>query len=51
MKKLILILLLSITFLIRNISAYQVCNTDIQITFKNGINIVTGITEGFKIYK
>ena len=50
MKKIILIILLVVTF-ISNIEAYQTCNTDIQMTFKSGLNVVLGLTEGIQIYK
>ena len=32
------------------VEAFQVCSTDIQITFKDGFNLVMGLTEGIKIW-
>ena len=47
----IAILLILILVIVLQIEVYQTCKTDIQITFKNGLNVVTGLTEGIKIYK
>ncbi len=49
--KKILIGALLIGALLSQVEAYQTCKTDIQVTFKSGINVVTGLTEGIQIYK
>ena len=49
MKKIIIAVLFSI-LVMSQVEAYQVCKTDIQVTFKDGFNLVIGLTEGIKIW-
>ena len=49
LKKL-LIIALFLTVIISQVQAFQYCSTDMQITFKDGYNLVIGLTEGIKIF-
>lgn len=52
MKKLIAIAAIVTTVMITStIDAYQVCSTALQVTFKNGVNLVLDAETGMDIYR
>lgn len=51
MKRLIATIAIATTIVIgASVQAYQVCSTAMQVTFKNGTNIVLDLETGLDIY-
>lgn len=50
MKKLITTALIATTLMVSTIDAYQVCATALQVTFKNGVNLILDMETGIELY-
>lgn len=51
MKKLMAMAVIATTLMVSTIDAYQVCATALQVTFKNGVNLVLDAETGMDIYR
>lgn len=50
MKRFLASLLVVGTLLVATVDAYQVCSTAMQVTFKNGTNLVLDMETGIDLY-